>query len=106
MSDFITQSDNTGGLAGGNTVVMQTATSVSTGSAVTITKQGRPHAYVVTGTFVGTIKVEVSMDGTTWYVLASYTAPAVLESTGPWKYVRGNCTAFTSGTITLSKISF
>lgn len=108
VTQFTTQADLSGGRASGtSTVLINAAGSASgAGTANAITKQGKPHAYVVSGTFVGTVKVQVSMDNSTWYDLASYTAPAVLESTGPWAYVRGNVSAWTSGAITLTKISF
>lgn len=105
MPQFITKADNTGSTAGASATVIQTATAVAAGTAQTLASPSAPRAFVLSGTFVATIKIQVSMNGTTWYDLASYTAPAVLESTGPWKYVRGNCTAFTSGTATLTMIT-
>ena len=54
----------------------------------------------VTGTFVGTVAVEVSLDGVTWYAFTSKTA--VEAFTIPFfPFVRGNVTAFTSGAITV-----
>lgn len=53
----------------------------------------------VGGTFVATILIEVSFDGTNWatYPSGSFTAAGVLEITIPVKQVRARCSAYTSG---------
>jgi len=60
-------------------------------------------AVTVGGTFVGTYSVEVSQDGTTFVAhpdATDKTAPFVLAvSDNPYKEVRVNCTAHTSGTL-------
>lgn len=54
--------------------------------------------YLVGGTFVGTILIEVSFDsGTTWVEYASLTAPAIAAITVPVQQVRARCSAYTSG---------
>lgn len=56
--------------------------------------------YQVIGTFVGTVAIEVSLDGTNWQSFATETAAAA--GTIPFfPYVRGNVTAFTSGSVWL-----
>lgn len=52
----------------------------------------------VGGTFVGTVQIEVSFDGTNWAAYgAALTAPGTVAITIPVKQVRANCTAYTSG---------
>jgi len=72
----------------------------------------KPFNLTITGTFVGTVQLERSFDGgTTWYPCsrdavgstASWTAPT---SQVVWEPADGvlyatNCTAYTSGTITV-----
>lgn len=54
----------------------------------------------ISGTFVGTVKVEVSNNGTDWTQYGSdVTAPGVVEVTIPCEQVRARCSAYTSGTI-------
>ena len=58
----------------------------------------------VFGTFVGTVAIEVSLDGTTWHAYASKTAAEAF--TVPYfPYVRANVTAYTSGSIS-AKIGY
>ncbi len=63
------------------------------------------HSYVrtgvqISGTFVGTVQVEVSNNGTDWSPYGTaLTAPGVVEVTQPCEQVRARCTAYTSGTI-------
>lgn len=58
------------------------------------------------GTFVGTIQLEGSVDGSSWGQIGSdITATGVLlSSQNIYKFIRGNVTAYTSGTITLKAI--
>ncbi len=65
--------------------------------------QGGAHSFAVTGTFVGTVAIEGSVDGgTTWYTLGTFTdGGGLLERSGVYSHLRGNVTAWTSGTITL-----
>ncbi len=69
----------------------------------------------ITGTFVGTITFEVSVDGTNWVAAAAAVTVAtearVTTATAPglWQInvagytgMRARCTAFTSGTITVT----
>lgn len=63
-----------------------------------------PYGVVVGGTFVGTVKVEVSDDpdatSPTWVqVGVDITAPGVVNVDTPVKAVRLRCSAYTSGTI-------
>lgn len=60
-------------------------------------------AIQIGGTFVGTVAIEISMDGTNFTALpaplAAATAPVVAPVAIRCKQVRANVTAFTSGTI-------
>jgi len=57
----------------------------------------------ISGTFVGTIKTEISFDqGTTWAEFDSDTAPALVGPLPPCSHVRGRCSAYTSGTAVLN----
>lgn len=52
-----------------------------------------------TGTFVATMQLQVSHDGTNFETLgADITAPEVREIAGTWRSVRINTSVFTSGT--------
>jgi len=73
----------------------------ATGAGTTYSVENPRRTFQVTGTFVGTVAVQVSNDGTNWDTLISTTATGAWASDQPWPYVRGNVTAFTSGTITL-----
>lgn len=61
-------------------------------------------AVQVIGTFVGTVAIEVSLDGTTWFAITSKTAVDAFQ-VAYFPYVRGNVTAYTSGSITV-KVGF
>ncbi len=105
MTQFVTETcSGVGSTAGGTSAVLLSAVGATgAGSAATVNAPGKARAFVVTGTFVGTVAVQVSMDNTNWFTLgAALTAPGIIESVGPWKYVRGNVTAYTSGAITLT----
>jgi hypothetical protein len=78
----------------------------ATGVACSLGVEGFPAPYgaIVGGTFVGTVKVEVSNDpaatSPTWIQFGSdLTAPGSVKVDIPVKAVRVRCSAFTSGTI-------
>lgn len=58
----------------------------------------------VSGTFVGTLKIQVSVNGANWFdsAITSVTSEQyyIIEDKHP--YIRTNCTAFTSGIIKVS----
>ena len=64
----------------------------------------------VSGTFVGTVQLERSFDGTNWFVCSSDSAGTAASWTAPFSVIaeenergviyRLNCTAHTSGTVT------
>lgn len=61
----------------------------------------------VSGTFTGTVQIQGSVDGQNFYDIGSaLTAPAlkVIEDGVP--YIRTNCTAYTSGTISVGVSKF
>lgn len=108
MSDFITDVTSGKGYVAGSTAVtlLSAVGATGAGTASAVVDPLKPRAFVVSGTFVATVKIQVSMDNSTWFDLSSQTAAAAVESTGPWKYVRGNVTAFTSGTVTLTMYTY
>jgi len=56
----------------------------------------------LSGTFVGTIKFQVSTDlGTTWLEFESHTAAALSAKLPPCNKIRAICSAYTSGTAKL-----
>lgn len=62
------------------------------------------YAIMIGGTFVATVSVEISFDGVTWVPHANFTgktAPIVGDGAIRTKLLRGNCTAYTSGSIEL-----
>lgn len=76
----------------------------STGTGATTDISDLDEAWVaITGTFVGTVQVQISMDGgTTWSVFQSITTAVVSNQLPACKRVRAVCSAFTSGTILAS----
>ena len=71
----------------------------------------------ITGTFVGTVTFEATVDGTTWVATAMYAAatPTTIVTTAtaaglwrgtvaPFSQFRVRCSAYTSGTIVVSVI--
>jgi hypothetical protein len=72
---------------------------VETGTAVEVAAYDVPVGVSVSGTFVGTCLIEISMDGTNFVTYATHTAPGVTSITIPVKQVRARCSAFTSGSI-------
>lgn len=63
--------------------------------------QGGEITVEISGTFVGTVAIEVSLDGTTWYTYVTATAPGLKTMIGTFHSIRGNVTAYTSGSITM-----
>lgn len=60
------------------------------------------------GTFVGTMTLQVSHDGTNWVAARNRAGTAISSTTptsfgfaGDASFVRGNCTVYTSGTISV-----
>lgn len=71
---------------------------VEAGAAAAV-EELRDASVTVSGTFVGTVAVQISHDGTEYVnAAAAVTAPAVI-TIPVCKSVRLNCTAFTSGVI-------
>lgn len=85
-----------------------TGTFVATGQSSSFRADaGRPFNFELRGTFVGTLVLERSLDGTNWVALSalgtsfSWTAPAseVFVEGETEALYRVNCTAYTSGTV-------
>ena len=63
-----------------------------------VTGYDTPVGVVVGGPFVATVAIQVSMDNVIWATFgAALTAPGTVKIDIPVKFVRANCTAFTSG---------
>lgn len=61
----------------------------------------RSGVFRLTGTFVGTVALQGSLDGSAWDTVASATnTTAQYFQDRPYPNWRFNCTAYTSGTIT------
>jgi hypothetical protein len=69
---------------------------VETGQVVDIAHAETAGVFVG-GTFVGTILIEVSFDGTNWATYATHTAAGTTLIAIPVKQVRARCSAYTSG---------
>jgi hypothetical protein len=78
---------------------MGTCDAVEAGTTVSTEFMYEFDRYVtITGTFVATLKIEVSNDGTTWAQSGSdVTAPGCVAVSGRTKFTRFRCSAFTSG---------
>lgn len=73
---------------------------VATGASAAFTGEF-PATVVVSGITTATVAVQVSLDGTAWVTSgAALTADGAVTILAPFKYVRANVTAYTSGTIT------
>lgn len=74
---------------------------VATGAGSGVPIDGVPFSVVVTGITTATVAVQGSLDGTNFVTIGSaLTADGTVSSTTPYKYIRGNVTSYTSGTIT------
>lgn len=92
----------------GSAVLVGHGTAIKLLDAVTATGAGASHkpvgahrVFQVIGTFSGTVKIQGSMDDSNWVDLVTTTATGGWEDTGPWRHVRANVTAYTSGSITV-----
>ena len=74
------------------------ATATGAGSAVGVLKLLHKTIQVY-GTFTATVEVEGSADGTNWFSLGSLTEAGKIAINDAWAFIRGNVTAYTSGTI-------
>lgn len=87
--------------------VSKSFTAVGLGPEILV-RRGESFTYAVSGTFVGTVKVEQEDHGG-WTVLASKTTAAsdtlTVDSNKPRARIRFRCAAFTSGTIVTSLTS-
>ena len=84
-----------------NFIALADLTGVAVTAAVDISHLEEFHA-LIGGTFVGTVSVEVEFGDGVWVAhpdMTGKTAPIVVPGAMRARQVRGNCTAFTSGTI-------
>lgn len=71
---------------------------VETGAVVDVNGFDLPVGILISGTFVATLKVEVSHDAVNWAQFgADVTAPTTVKIDIPVKQVRIRCSAYTSG---------
>jgi len=87
------------GVAGNVTTLLSAVGATGAGSAIQPVAANK--VFQVSGTFVGTVHAEGSLDNTNWTSLGNLTAAGKIANTEPWKYIRGNVTAYTSGSITM-----
>ena len=80
-------------------VLLKAVTATGAGGALVLGCANK--VFQVTGTFVGTVAFEGSLDGTNYVSLATATAPGKYGNQEPWYWVRANVTAYTSGSITV-----
>ncbi len=60
------------------------------------------HAIAVTGTFVGTVLVEGTLDGQNWAPLSTISNETIEQYSGVYQSLRVSVTGYTSGTITVT----
>lgn len=63
------------------------------------------HAIQTSGTFVATITVEGTLDGTNWYSLGSITSAGIAQYNGIYLSIRVSVTAYTSGAVTVAGLT-
>ena len=75
---------------------------VATGASTAVQADaGQPAFLQVSGINVGTVAFQGSLDGTTFATIGTaLTADGIVTIANAPKYLRANCTAYTSGTIT------
>lgn len=75
---------------------------VATGASKVIqVDAGQPAFLQVTGITTATVALQGSLDGTTFATIGTaLTADGIITIANAPKYLRANCTAYTSGTIT------
>jgi hypothetical protein len=73
----------------------------ATGAGATATVFPLHKAFQVIISATATCELQASLDGTNWITLRSSTASEGYTVEAPWRRLRGNVTAYTSGTVTL-----
>lgn len=86
--------------------LLNAVTVAGAGSIITLTGseryQGGDHTVEVSGTFVGTVAFEGRIESTgAWKAFFTTTTPDVINVPGTFDAIRGNVTAYTSGSITM-----
>lgn len=72
---------------------------VATGASAGVTGEF-PATVIVSGIATATVAVQISLDGVAWVTTgAALTADGAVSILSPFKYVRANVTAYTTGTI-------
>jgi hypothetical protein len=82
-------------------VTLLNAVTASGASKAVQNDGGQPAFLQVTGITVGTVAFQGSLDGTTFATIGTaLTADGIITIANAPNYLRANCTAYTSGTIT------
>jgi hypothetical protein len=90
---------------GASTTVHELGKSGSPGQASGIALAQR--IVTVTGTFTGTVKLEVSLDNSNYFdLITGITSAQMYVIPDGYRYLRSNCTAYTSGTINVHAQKF
>ena len=88
------------GSANGVSVTLLNAV-VATGASREVSPTSNQFTCQATISATSTITLEASLDGTNWSTIGTaFTASGIASFDAPYKFVRANCTAWTSGTAT------
>lgn len=93
-------------MSSGITTLLNAVTATGAGAQFDLSALSRyqgGQSFEVSGTFVGSVDIEGSIDtGVTWHSLQTFTdAGGLYSDSGIYTHIRGNVTAWTSGSITL-----
>lgn len=88
------------GSANGVSVTLLNAVG-ATGASREVSPTNNQITFQATISATATITLQASLDGTNWSTIGTaLTASGIVSFDAPYKFVRANCTAFTSGTVT------
>jgi len=74
---------------------------VATGASREVSPTNNQITFQVTIATTATVTLQASLDGTNWSTIGTaLTASGIVSFDAPYKYVRANCTAWTSGAVT------
>ena len=74
---------------------------VATGASREISPTNNQISFQVTIATTATVTLQASLDGTNWSTIGTaLTASGLVSFDAPYKFVRANCTAWTSGAVT------
>ena len=74
---------------------------VATGASREVSPTGYQMTFQATIAGTATVTLQASLDGTNWNTIGTaLTASGIVSFDAPYKFVRANCTAWTSGAVT------